>query len=173
MNLYVYVQRWKQQFWLLSKAACFDIQIPKTIDICITINKTHCFRRDHLEKPQSRGREKTRRKEKQILRNYSDRRKPDTNKRRGREKGRGRKRRRDASKIGIQRLTSNWIAQHSSCLMRIYYSNQMFWERFLFVGVRLILRRLPILSFETPPFRLASSASGFNERWTGTFTKME
>lgn len=54
----------------------------------LVINKTHCLRPGHrLMKLQSRCKEKVRNKEKQILRSYSDRTRPDTDKgRNGKEK---------------------------------------------------------------------------------------
>lgn len=57
----------------------------------------------------------------------------------------------DVSEIGIQRLASNWIARHSSYPMRIYYSNQMFWESFLFANADTSTIANPFFSNPIPP----------------------
>lgn len=77
-------------------------------------------------------------------------RRADTDKRWEDEKKKG-KMKEDVSEIGIQRLASNWIARHSSYPMRIYYSNQMFWESFLFANADTSTIANPFFSNLIPP----------------------
>jgi len=84
---------------------------------------------------------------------------------RGREREKERERERERPSWNrYSSPCSNWIARAvlPLSLIRIYYSNQMFWESFLFVEIvaRRTLQRLPILSSESPR---PSSSREFNE----------